>query len=78
MLVRPLVERTRQQLKIAVLPDSAARGRLGLALAAATARKRWGADGAADFIDRNDPDLRAAISAFPHLPELLGTRTAAR
>lgn len=52
--------------------DADWRSRLARILAARVIVFRWGPDAAEEFQLQSDPDLQAALRAFPQLPELLG------
>jgi len=41
-------------------------------LAARAAEVRWGTDARDELLVRSSPDIRAALTYFPRLPELLG------
>jgi carboxyl-terminal processing protease len=71
-LVTPFLARVRTRVAVRAEPDTALRARLGRALASRAAEVRWGPDGAEEFLLHNDPDIRAAIAAFPALPQSLG------
>jgi len=71
-LVTPFLARVRTRFAVRAEPDTALRARLGRALASRAAEVRWGPDGAEEFLLHNDPDIRAAIAAFPALPQSLG------
>jgi len=70
-LLAPLLERVRRRLRVSAQPDSLVAERLALALAARAADVRWPPDGGVELRMRNDPDVRAALSYFPRLSELL-------
>lgn len=67
--------RVRAGLRIAAQPDSGTAGRLARYLARRVAAVRWGADADLDLALRTDPDLRAAVNAFPRLSALLAPVT---
>lgn len=70
-LLPPFLDRVRTRLGIAARPDSAAGSALARRLAARAAFVRWPPDAGADLMLASDPDVRAAIEAFPRLPALL-------
>ncbi|HVX87953.1 MAG TPA: S41 family peptidase, partial [Gemmatimonadales bacterium] len=70
-LLPPFLARTRAGLHAAALPDSLQLARMARILAYRVAEVRWGADAGVAFALRNDPDLGAALAAFPSLPALL-------
>jgi len=72
-LLPPFLERVRTHLNVRAQPDSATADRLARRLAARAAFVRWPPDAGADLSLRSDPDVRAALDAFPHLKELLGS-----
>ena len=71
LLLPPFLARTRAGLNAAAVPDPAQEARIARILAFRVAEVRWGPEAAQTFIVRNDPDLRAALAAFPQLPALL-------
>ena len=75
-LLPPLLERVRTRLHISARPDSAASAGIARRLAARAAFVRWPPDGGSDLMLATDPDVRAAIAAFPRLAQLLGASTA--
>lgn len=70
-LLAPFLERVRRRLHVNARPDSLVAERLALALAGRAADVRWPPDGGVQLRIRNDPDIRAALTYFPKLLELL-------
>jgi len=74
-LVPPFLSRVRASLHAVARSDSALEATLARLLAGRVAEVKWGTDAYERFMLRNDPDVRAALSYFPNLPELLsGTK----
>lgn len=67
----PYLQRVRARLHVAAVPDSATAAYLARRLAARVAFVRWPPDAGAELALAADPDVRAALEAFPRLPELL-------
>jgi carboxyl-terminal processing protease len=74
-LLPPLLERVRSRLRILARPDSVASAGIARRLAARAAFVRWPPDGGSELILATDPDVRAAIAAFPGISQLLGAPT---
>jgi len=70
-LLPPFLARTRAGLHASALPDSAQATRIARVLAYRVAEVRWGVEAGLTFAFRNDADIRAALTAFPHLSTLL-------
>jgi carboxyl-terminal processing protease len=70
-LLPPFLGLVRTRLKIGAQPDSAARVAIARRLAARTASVRWPPDAGLELLQRSDPDIQAALEAFPRLPQLL-------
>ena len=70
-VLAPFLERVRVRLAVRAEPDSATAERLALLLAMRVADVRWPPDGGEELFVRNDSDIRAALTYFPHLAELL-------
>jgi carboxyl-terminal processing protease len=77
-LMPAFLNRVRARLNIAARPDSATSAAMARRLAARAAFVRWPPDAGVDLILASDPDVRAALDAFPRLGELLGAPTAGR
>jgi carboxyl-terminal processing protease len=77
-LLPAFLNRVRTRLSIAAQPDSASAGALARRLAARAASVRWPPDGGVDLMLGSDPDVRAALGAFPRLTELLSAPSASR
>jgi len=71
-LLPPFLELVRTRLKVNARPDSAAGARVARRLAARVASVRWPPDAGVELQLRHDPDVRAALDAFPRLERLLG------
>ncbi len=70
-VLEPFLDHVRAVLRVRAEPDSAMGDRLALMLAVRVADLRWPPDGGAEVFVHNDPDIRAAMTYFPRLPELL-------
>jgi carboxyl-terminal processing protease len=77
-LLPAFLDRVRARLKVAAQPDSAAGAVIARTLAARAAFVRWPPEGGADLTLQNDPDVRAALAAFPRLKELLASPAGTR
>ncbi len=75
-LLPPLLSRVQTRLGVKPSPDSATSARLARRLAARAAFVRWPPDGGAELQLRHDPDVGAAVAAFPRLVTLLGSPAA--
>ena len=73
-LLPPLLSRVQTRLGVKSRPDSATSARLARRLAARAAFVRWPPDGGAELQLRHDPDVGAAVAAFPRLGTLLGSQ----
>ena len=71
-LLPAFLDRVRTRLVVTARPDSVTGADLARRLAARAAFVRWPPDAGTDLMLASDPDVRAAIAAFPRLPELLG------
>lgn len=74
-LLPPFLERVRTRLRVAARPDSATGAELARRLAARSASVRWPPDAGSDLMLASDPDVRAALAAFPRLTQLLSAPT---
>ena len=75
-LLPPFLSLVRTRLRISAQPDSAARLAIARRLAARAASVRWPPDGGIELLQKSDPDIAAALDAFPRLSRLLsGTAT---
>ncbi len=70
-LLPPFLDRVRTRLGIAARPDSVTGAILARRLASRAAFVRWPPDAGTDLLLGSDPDVRAALEAFPRLPSLL-------
>ncbi|HEY6807910.1 MAG TPA: S41 family peptidase [Gemmatimonadales bacterium] len=70
-LVPPFLARVRARFHVAAEVDSTLEFQIAATLAREVADVRWGPDAAAEFTVRHSADVRAALTAFPRLPELL-------
>jgi carboxyl-terminal processing protease len=70
-LVPPFLTLVRARLKIGAQPDSATSLAIARRLAARAAAVRWPPDAGAELLLKSDPDIRAALEAFPRLKQLL-------
>jgi carboxyl-terminal processing protease len=74
----PFLDRVRARLNVGARPDTATAAGIARRLASRTAFVRWPPDAGADLMLHSDPDVSAALAAFPRLKELLappaGTR----
>jgi len=77
-LLPPFLERVRSRLKVPAQPDSLTAAHLARRLAVRAAYVRWPPEGGVELRLRHDPDVRAALEAFPRLAELLGAPSASR
>jgi carboxyl-terminal processing protease len=77
-LLPAFLDRVRTRLKIAARPDSAASAELARRLAARAAFVRWPPEGGSELMLASDPDVRAALEAFPRLSTLLSGSTTSR
>jgi len=74
-LVPPLIARVESSLRVPTRPDSALEGHIAWLLATRVAEVKWGSEVRERLILANDPDIRAAVTYFPRLAELLtGTK----
>ena len=67
----PLLDRVRSRLGVAAQMDSATSGVMARRLAARAAFVRWPPEGGAELQLRHDPDVRAALEAFPRMEQML-------
>jgi carboxyl-terminal processing protease len=75
-LLPPFLSLVRARLKITAQPDSAAGLAIARRLAARTASVRWPPDAGTELLQKSDPDIQAALDAFPRLTHMLsGTAT---
>jgi carboxyl-terminal processing protease len=77
-LLPAFLDRVRTRLKVAAQADTATAAIIARRLAARAAFVRWPPDGGADLALQNDPDVRAALAAFPRLKELLAAPAGTR
>lgn len=70
-LLPPFLDRVRARLSVTARPDSATGAELARRLAARAAFVRWPPDAGSDLMLASDPDVRAALAAFPRLAQLL-------
>jgi carboxyl-terminal processing protease len=70
-LLPAFLDRVRSRLRIAAQPDSATAFAMARRLAARAAFVRWPPDAGIELILATDPDVRAALDAFPRLGRLL-------
>jgi carboxyl-terminal processing protease len=70
-LVAPFLARVRSRFQIPAQTDSALAARLAVNLALRTTELRWGGDARDEFLVQNDGGVRAALTYFPRLAELL-------
>ncbi|HEX7335779.1 MAG TPA: S41 family peptidase [Gemmatimonadales bacterium] len=70
-LLPAFLERVRTRLKIAARPDSATSAAIARRLAARAASVRWPPEAGEELLLASDPDVRAALDAFPRLGHLL-------
>jgi len=74
----PFLERVRARLHVGAHPDPLTAALLARRLAARVAFVRWPPEGGADLALQNDPDVAAAIAAFPRLAALLAAPAGTR
>lgn len=70
-LVPPFLARVRSRFHVTAEVDSALEFQIAATLARDVAEVRWGPDAAEEFSVNHSADVRAALAAFPRLPELL-------
>jgi hypothetical protein len=70
-LVPPFLARVRSRFHVTADVDSTLEYQIAANLAREVADVRWGPDAAAEFSVSHSADVRAALAAFPRLPELL-------
>lgn len=71
LLLPSYLTRVRNGLGLVAQPAPTVADRIARRLAARAAAVRWGADAEQALLLRNDPDLKAALTAFPRLSALL-------
>lgn len=72
-LVVPFLERVRTRLGITAATDTLLTARLGRILGHRAAEVRWGPDAGDEFLVRNDPDIKAAMTYWEKLGPLLSS-----
>jgi Peptidase family S41 len=74
-LVPAFLERVRTRLKITARPDSSTSAVIARRLAARAAFVRWPPEAGIELMLASDPDVRAAVEAFPRINPLLSAPT---
>jgi carboxyl-terminal processing protease len=77
-LLAPFLQRVRTRLRVAAQPDSATSAAMVRRLAARAASVRWPPDAGIELMLASDPDVTAALAAFPRMHELLRSPNARR
>lgn len=70
-LAVPFLARVRERLGVRAMADSATTATIARVLAGRAVEVRWGPAALEEFLVRTDPDVAAAVAAFPRLPALL-------